>query len=103
MDGIVFRTDGTTQEVTWSPPTLKQLQDLVGGLIERVTVDYEGKDRDAFVNEEGKIDGLPLNQNGTMLYNFVVTPDGPVRRFPNTAGDSIHGDMVVVLNPLPES
>ena len=37
------------------PPRLEILQELVGGYIERVRVKYEGKLRDAYLDEEGLI------------------------------------------------
>ena len=44
------------------PPTLKEAQEIVGGLIEIVPYDYHKiKDTDLIVNEEGLIHGLELN------------------------------------------
>jgi hypothetical protein len=48
-------------------PTLAQLQREVGGLIERVRVRFEGRVRDAFVNEDGLGLGLARNQAATDL------------------------------------
>lgn len=37
------------------------LNTLVGGYFERIRVRYEGKIRDAYVDEEGLLKGLPVN------------------------------------------
>lgn len=102
MDGIVFKTDGTKEEFEWQEPTLDQLQGFVGGFIELVYVRYEGEEREAYINEEGKLDGLPVNGLATLLYNFVDAPACQVPRFPGAQIDPIMGNMVVVLNPLTE-
>jgi len=43
-------------------PKWEVLYGLVGGYIERVRVRYEGKLRDAYLNEEGLLKGLPINK-----------------------------------------
>ena len=61
--------DGTfTVKEYKNKPTLKDFQDAVGGYIERVKVRYEGKDRDAFVDEEGIMKDLPINPTATEFY-----------------------------------
>lgn len=44
--------------------TLKEMQDHVGGYIERVSL---GGNDEMWVNEEGLLKGLPLNQKATAL------------------------------------
>lgn len=59
---------------------LKDLQAAVGGYIERVRVRFEGRVRDAFVNEDGLAQGLPVNARAMELlarpfdpaYNVIV-------------------------------
>ena len=55
-------TPGSTQfdwrEIT---PNLKTLQSLVGGLIERVPVPDTEEECSIYVNEEGKLDNLPVS------------------------------------------
>lgn len=46
---------------------LKDLQTAVGGSIERVRIRFEGKVRDAYVNEDGIAQGLPPNRAATRL------------------------------------
>lgn len=63
--------------------TLERLQDLVCGMIESV---YLGQDEDVdiFVNEEGKLIGLPLNK-------LVVSKEGKIL-------DALVGNILVVGN-----
>ena len=48
-------------------PSLEQLQKAVGGYIEVVKVRFEGKIRDAYVNEEGLLKQLPYNPYASEL------------------------------------
>ena len=53
-------------------PDLKTAQDFVGGYVEGITFpngDY------LIVNEEGKLMGLPLNPEGTLLWRTTFTKD----------------------------
>lgn len=60
---ITVRPDGTRKEARLShKPTLEELQAEVGGYIERVRVRIEGRVRDAFVNEDGIAENLPVNR-----------------------------------------
>lgn len=61
--------------------TLKTLQEGVGGYIQ--PVDY-GNELTMWVNEEGKLTGLPLNPTGTLWWASI---------FPNHL-DYIMGDVV---------
>ena len=58
-------------------PTLEKMQKMVGGYIERVTCEYEGRRCDMLVNEEGLMNGLPYNAQAseyaqTHLFGDVV-------------------------------
>lgn len=57
----------TLEPYTGPRPSLEQLQKAVGGYIERVKVRYDGRVREAYVNEEGLIEGLPFNATATRL------------------------------------
>lgn len=71
-------------------PSCERLQEAVGGYFERVRVRYEGKMRDAFVNENGIALGLPENLPATRML------DG---RFKGYAG-LLHGKCAVwIPNP----
>ena len=67
-----------SREVEQCPP-LSELQELVGGLIELVRVNFRGKVVDMLVNEEGLIMNLPVNAAATALmresyegYGYIV-------------------------------
>ena len=53
-------------------PTLKEAQAFVGGLVECVT--WPNGDL-LIVNEEGKLMGLPLNPEATLLWRMTFTKD----------------------------
>jgi hypothetical protein len=78
---VIIQPDGTETRETYTgdEPELEQLQRIVGGLIELVRVRHDGRDCDAFINEEGKLRGLPINEPATELwagrhYDVLVGP-----------------------------
>ena len=64
------------------PIGLEALQKAVDGFVQCINLHYMGlPDIDLWLNEEGKIHGLPLNPIATLLsrlykYGDVITPDG---------------------------
>ena len=56
-------------------PTLKEAQDFVGGYVECIT--WPNGDL-LIVNEEGKLMGLPLNPEATMLWRMTFDNDNYV-------------------------
>ena len=56
-------------------PTLKEAQDFVGGYVECIT--FPNGDV-LIVNEEGKLMGLPLNPEATMLWRITFDNDNYV-------------------------
>ena len=56
-------------------PTLKEAQDFVGGYVECIT--FPNGDL-LIVNEEGKLMGLPLNPEATMLWRITFDNDNYV-------------------------
>jgi hypothetical protein len=86
-----LKTDGTEVEI--SPAngkkfTLKELQDLVGGYIEMVSI----KDRFTMViNEEGAVNGMPKNEAASKLW----LEKWPVETYPLNNTGAIFGDVVV--------
>jgi len=85
ITGLVVRADGAVEEVTFGQPRLKELQAAVSGYIEGLTLT---DDVMAYINEEGKLHGLPGNTHA-----MVVLASMDVRLHP---GDYIAGDMVLV-------
>jgi hypothetical protein len=64
----IIAVDGSITIIAQEKETLTQLQNLVGGYIERVRIKYLGKVRDAYANEEGILNGMPINFLATKLY-----------------------------------
>jgi len=62
------------------PPTWDELNKEIGGYIERVRVKYEGKMRDAYVDEEGLLKDLPYNPIASKLVSnsYSTKPSGYV-------------------------
>lgn len=95
--GFIVPVEGECRYVDLGGPlvsTLSQLQELVGGWIEPVTIPSFIPDAErgtGYVNEEGKIRGLPVNWRAT---DFMVPGVGLMPR------DYIAGDFVLLgLDP----
>lgn len=86
---IILMTDGTVEklEPLVRVPTLEVMQQAVGGYIETVPFfnQYEGQDAVAFCNEEGKLEGLPVNATATELWH---------KQYP--ADDVLVGNVIVL-------
>ena len=68
----VLRANGTNEDVALTPQSLATLQKLVGGYIEF----FEFDDGTALiVNEEGKMHGLPCNEQATALTLLKRRPE----------------------------
>lgn len=59
--GAVHRYEGK------GPPPIEQLQELVGGYVQRLKARFEGRVRDMYVDEDGLQKGLPQNPGATAL------------------------------------
>lgn len=70
--------------------TLKTWQDVVGGLIEWITIDPDYTNDGFYLNDEGKLMQLPVNGVATFLARSVLMP-----------GDWISG-TVALLGPADE-
>ena len=76
MKDIIYKTNGEVIET--SPKngknyTYEELREIVGGFIQIIFL----KDKFMIINEEGKLNNLPYNDNATVLYraNFRNTTD----------------------------
>ena len=76
MKDIIYKTNGEVIET--SPKngknyTYEELREIVGGFIQIIFL----KDKFMIINEEGKLNNLPYNDNATVLYrtNFKNTTD----------------------------
>lgn len=79
IKGRIIRPDGGESELipagAGGQPSLQQLQEAVGGFIELVRTN----EHDIVINEEGKLIGLPLNNQATDLARgFISLWDGIV-------------------------
>jgi hypothetical protein len=81
---LIVRASKSIQTVDLDAPegSYRVISDAVGGYIEAVSLD---DDLTMYVNEEGKLDGLPLNLLATLLFRT---------RFGAT--DIIMGDAILV-------
>lgn len=71
----IIKTNGGRKEIepkNGSFFSLGEMQKIVGGYIE---IAYLGNDTLMIVNEEGKLMGLPINSEATILYQQRVTHD----------------------------
>ena len=73
------------------PMTLKEMQDAVGGQIELAYADGETQ---IVCNEEGKIKGLPENEEATDLWNEKLDKMNSNPNFINS--DYLVGDVLVL-------
>lgn len=84
-----IKVDGTETEVqprNGKRFELEELQKMVGGYIELVRT--QPPVREMYINEEGLLDGLPVNPVATLLIASGYMTDGGVR-----------GDVVVINRP----
>ena len=82
--GTLYRSNGKIENISFesNQVTVKELQDCVGGHFEFVYL------RDAkimVVNEEGKLNNLPVNYQATLIARTVIN-------------DFIVGDVLVIEN-----
>jgi Domain of unknown function (DUF3846) len=95
---IVIKANGEVRtSVTQKEFTLEQMQQIVGGYIERVTVLCDKKLCDMIVNEEGALRNLPINTKATEIYHALSklhVKQGAVMPliFPPC---SIYGDVII--------
>ena len=86
---VILKTDGSMETVPlYKKETLEQLQGWVGGYIECVRVRFAGRIRDVWINEEGLLKNLPVNQEATNLYEATL---GCSLKNP------LVGDVVIIL------
>jgi len=87
----IYQPNGAylARDVKGCPP-LKELQGLVGGLIERTEVLFKGQTCDMIVNEEGLLKRLPFNPYATHVRMQYLTLNGMERY-----GSPIVGSAVI--------
>lgn len=92
---IKIDTQGNTTELDLDAPegSLKVLQNAVGGWVQAIDLNHEVT---MWINEEGKLDGLPLNFHGTMFWSarFGLGTDEIVGDIVLTGGTDDEGDTL---------
>jgi hypothetical protein len=73
-------------------PTGKELREMVGGWLEMVNVIYEGRQCQAIINEEGKLNNLPVNYEATSMYHSYLHENG------YHVDDVIVGNIAIMTN-----
>lgn len=63
-----------TRTIT-EPPTLKEMQKIVGGFIEPVKLPPGNGHKKMVVNEEGRLQGLPVNQKASRIAGQRIVGD----------------------------
>lgn len=108
----LIKADGTVT-VLEAPPSIAEMQRLLGGFIEHVRVVDHIKDNghiimtSMYVNEEGLINGLPRNDKATELYQRLTRaqyPDAPNPfRAAQEAFKRSFGDALIVIDAPAEA
>lgn len=81
---VIIPVKGDTVEVEWEHPVYPKLREALGGWLEAVSPHEKVT---LFMDEEGKLKGLPVNPIATWLWWFLQ---------PETRGvDTINGTVVV--------
>lgn len=89
---LVIRPDDAHATVMTINRRLETFQGLVGGWIEGLTLNDQIS---CYINEEGKLKGLPLNVLGDLAVRMLLTDDG----YSLLQGDFIVGPVVFVGRP----
>ena len=92
---IKISTDGILTELDLDSPegSLKVLQTAVGGYVQAIDLNHTVT---MWINEEGKLEGLPLNFHGTMFWSarFGFGTDQIVGDVVFTGGTDQEGDTL---------
>ena len=76
MQTKIIKADGTEQEVLPKDGkyfSLEEMQEIVGGFIEMISCNDQNFL--CVLNEEGKINELPINEKATKLVDKIISPD----------------------------
>jgi hypothetical protein len=68
---VIIGADGTTDRIHFKPgvrPSIETMRAAIGGgYVELFHVEYEGKRREAYADEDGKLKGQPFNAEATRI------------------------------------
>jgi hypothetical protein len=69
---VIIRTNGTTETIDISTDTLDKLQGAVGGWVQAIDL---SDTITMWLNEEGKVEGLPHNETAQWYWDMAFGPD----------------------------
>ena len=73
--------------------SLKEMQDIVGGMIQ---VAYDDGKMQIICNEEGKMFDLPLNKKATEIWHDKLSKDTEFNSNPNIPQDYLVGTVLIL-------
>lgn len=71
-NAVIIRTNGTSEIIDISTNTLDQLQSAVGGWVQAIDL---SNTLTMWLNEEGKVEGLPHNTVAQWYWDMAFGPD----------------------------
>jgi hypothetical protein len=71
-NAVIIRTNGTSEIIDISTNTLDQLQSAVGGWVQAINLNDT---LTMWLNEEGKVEGLPHNAVAQWYWDMAFGPD----------------------------
>ncbi len=92
---VFINSDSSIAHISTQKPSLKEMQDFVGGWIEPVHggIQYEGVVVTMIVNENGLTEQLALNETGTKMYREMAERNGHA---PNDERNRIVGPIIIL-------
>lgn len=96
MKGVVVTTDKTVAVRDFGQPLYKSVGEVVGGLIEIVRPRGLPRPYCMIVNDEGLLEGLPLNEFGSVLYGTQFHGSPIVGNIVIMQESSRNGDIDIV-------
>jgi hypothetical protein len=70
---VALYTNGDVEVITLTLDLGTQINDIVGGYFECITLRTEHGEFDMWLNEEGKLNGLPINHYATELFHMYFS------------------------------
>lgn len=84
VTAVKISTNGEVEK-TEMEPSLENLQKSVGGYIQVLYIEVNGEPANLYINEEGKLENLPVNQVASELCKGFISPN-----------DCIVGDAILL-------
>ena len=84
----ILKVDGTLVPLPKREPTLEEMQKIVGGYIQMIEIMFLNEPGQMIMNEDGKVNGLPVNHKATAI---ALTMSGIDKE------DYIVGDVIILM------